>query len=251
MGSDTERLWLTEPARKTCLAEVVEVRGGAFRLDRTLFRPKSRAYRHPQRHDAGTVWVDGGDKHALRTAFERGGEVWHRIDGDPPPVGAELQCHLDREQRRLDSRAHTGMHLLLAAAHSRDAPPLAADPEVKGGGRFRLEFRTWQLDADALAAWLKRANRFVEQDVPLERAYVPRDVVEDRLDPQNFEDEDPYPGPAGSLRAVEIEGVCAYPCDGTHAERTGEVGSLVVRDTHVHDDGRVVVIGEVPKPRRY
>jgi len=246
-----ERLWLTEPRRKTCLAEVVEVRGDAFRLDRTLFRPRSRAYRHPQRHDQGTVWIDGGDKRELVTASDRGGEVWHRLDGEPPAEGAELQCHLDRERRGLDSRAHTGMHLLLAAAHDHEAPPLAADPEVKGGGRFRLEFRSWHLDADALAAWLRRANQYVAQDVPVERVHVPRDAAEHRLDPQRLEEGGPFPGPEGSLEAVQIEGICSYPCDGTHAERTGDVDELVVRDTHRHDDGRVVVVGEVPKPGRY
>ncbi len=243
----SERLWLTEPRRKTALAEVLETHGDAFRLDRTLFRPKSRAYRHPQRADSGTVWVQGGDKHEVVTVYERAGRVWHRLDGEAPPVGAELQCHLDQAQRSLDSRAHTGMHLLLAAAHQHDAPPLVADPEVKGGGRFRLEFGAWRVRAEALAAWVDRVASFIGGDVPVERVFVPRDAVSDRLDAQAFEDERAYPGPGGSVMAVSIEGVCAYPCDGTHASRTGEVGGVVVRQTHVTDRGEWVVIGEVPR----
>lgn len=243
----SNRLWLTEPGRSTSLAEVIETRGEAFRLDRTLFRPKSRTYRHPQRHDVGTVWVKGGDKHRLSTVYEQGGHIWHRIDGETPPVGAELKCHLDQDRRALDSRAHTGMHLLLAAMHQLEAPPLVADPEVKGGGRFRLELRAWRMDKEGLAAWLDRARSFIEEDSRVEISFVPRDAAHHGLDAQRFEEGDRFPGPEGSVRAVNIEGVCSYPCDGTHVERTGEVGGLVVRDVNLHDDGRWVVVGEVPR----
>lgn len=247
-----ERLWLTEPQRKTCLARVTKRRGRRFALDRALFRPKDTDYRHRQRADLGTIWVDGGDKHELASVFARGGEVWHRIDAPAPPVGTKIQCHLDQDRRELDSRVHTAMHLFLAAVHAMDGPPLAADPAVKGGGRFRVELATWRLDPEALAAWLERANQYIAQDVPVTRAYVPRDALEHKVDRQQFaEDGAIYPGPEGSLEVVEIEGICAYPCDGTHAERTGDLEELIIRDTHVHDDGRVVLVGEVPKPGRY
>lgn len=245
----SNRLWLTEPGRSTSLAEVIETRGEAFRLDRTLFRPKSRTYRHPQRHDVGTVWVKGGDKHRLSTVYEQGGHVWHRTDGETPPVDAKLQCHLDQDQRALDSRAHTGMHLLLAAMHQLEAPPLVADPEVKGGGRFRLEVRAWDLDEAGLASWVDRARSFIDADERVEVSFVPRDAVHHRLDAQRFEEGERFPGPGGSLRAVRVGEVCAYPCDGTHVDWTSEVGGLLIRDTHVGEGGRWVIVGEVPPSR--
>ncbi len=242
----SEHLWLTEPRRKTCLAEVVERSGSAFRVDRALFRPKSRGYRHPQRADQGTVWVQGGDKHVLTTAFWRGRRVWYRIDGDAPSVGAQLQCHLDQDRRELDSRCHTAMHLLLAAMGT-DGPPLAADPEVKGGGRFRLDLRTWQLDPNELAAWLEHVNAWIEQDRQVSRSYVPRDATSHAVEEQPFEQGERIPGPDGSIEVVEIDGVCTLPCDGTHADRTSELGRVVMRDLVNKGDGTVVVIGEVPR----
>lgn len=242
-----ERLWETEPGRSTCLAEVTGTRGGAFRLDRTLFRPKSRVYRHPQRADAGTVWVKGKDKQDLVTVYEQGGRVWHRVDGQRPDVGDELQCHLDRDRRALDSRAHTAMHLVLRAVTQLADATLVEDPEVKGGGRFRLDLRSWELGPDLLARALDRVGSWIEADVPVERGYTPRDVAEHKLDPQPFEAGPAYPGPETTLEAVGVGEVCAYPCDGTHADRTGEVGDVVLRDVDPREDGVWMVVGEVPR----
>jgi Ser-tRNA(Ala) deacylase AlaX len=247
----TERLWETEPSRKTCLSTVVERRGDSFRLDRSLFKPKSRAYRHPQRHDEGTVWVDAGDKNELVTVHEDGQGVWHRVDGDPPEVGDEVQCHLDQDRRELDSRCHTAMHLFVRALTQLSDTQFVTDPEVKGGGRFRVDVRSWNVNPGQLAEAVDRVNSWIEANVPVEHGYASRDVAEHRLDPQPFQDGDRYPGPETSLSVVEIENVCAYPCDGTHADRTGDVDELVLREAEPRDDGTFVIVGEVPKPGRY
>jgi Ser-tRNA(Ala) deacylase AlaX len=250
-GERTERLWETEPGRNTALAEVVETRGEEFRLDRSLFRPKSRAYRHPQRADGGTVWVQGGDKQQLVTAFERNDQLWHRVDGPTPAVGDELQLHLDQDQRELDSRGHTAMHLLLRAITQLVDVTLVDDPEVKGGGRFRLDLRGWSIQPGVLAEAVERANTWIEQDVPVEHGYTPRDVAEHKLDPQPFEKGESYPGPSTTIETVGVDGVCAYPCDGTHADRTGDLEDLVLREADPRQEGVWMVVGEVPKPGRY
>lgn len=251
MSEPAELLWETEPGRSTALAEVVEVRGREFRLDRTLFRPKSRAYRHPQRADAGTVWVQGGDKRRLGSVFRRGGAIWHRLEGTPPEEGAELQLHLNRERRALDSRAHTALHLLLRAVTQLADVTLVADPEVKGGGRFRLDLRSWELTPDLLARAVERVGAWIDQDLPVERDYTARDAAEHRLDPQPFEEGARVPGPDTTLETVEVPNVCAYPCDGTHADRTSEVEDLLLREAQAREEGVWMLIAEVPKPGRY
>lgn len=247
----SERLWLTEPERKTCLATVTKVRGRRFAVDRALFRPKDTEYRHRQRADLGTIWVDGGDKHELASVFERGGEVWHRIDGQTPKVGDELQAHLDRDRRDLDSRAHTAMHLLLRAITQLADVTILEDPEVKGGGRFRLDLRSWELSPSLLAKAVSRVEAWIEADLTTARAYTPRDAAEHKLDPQPFEEGQRFPGPETTLQAVSIGDVCTYPCDGTHAERTSDVEDLVLRDVQPRDEGIWMLVAEVPKPGRY
>lgn len=244
----TERLWITEPDRRTSLSEVVEVRGSAFRLDRTLFHPKTRAYAHPQRRDRGTAWIQGKDKHDLATVYERGGDVWHRLDGATPPEGEDLQCHLDVPHREQVERAHTAMHLFLSALWDRPQPvPLARDPEVKGGGTFRLELDRGYARPDEVKDWLDRANTLVDRGLAVSTRFVARDEARDGhagVDEQLVHGRPSYPGPGESLRVADVEEGPSYPCDGTHVERTDEVGRIVVVEAQPRSDGSFLLVGK-------
>lgn len=235
--SGRERLWLTEPRRKTCLAEVVDRRGPWFAVDRALFAPKSRATRHPQPADKGIVWV-GGDKRKLGGVKEAGGDVWYRLRGTVPDLGQRLQCEIDAAWRDQVCRAHTAMHLLLASLPG-DAPPMIADPEVRGGGHVRLTF-AWPVAPPTLAKALEAANGHVAADVPVEASFVDRVEATHGATPQAFDPADPVPGD-GPVRLVSIGDVCAYPCDGTHADRTGDVGRIAIVHARQGKDGFVVV----------
>lgn len=244
----TDRLWITEPRRTTSLSTVTRVRGDAFTLDRTLFHPRTRAYAHPQRADRGTAWIEGGDKRKLARVLARDGEVWHRLRGVVPDVGDELQCHLDVPHRTRIARAHTAMHLLLHVLFDGPEPiPLATDPQVKGGGTFRLELDRGWARPDEAKAWLDQANQLVQRDLDVTARHVARDAAEGThggVLQQVIADRPSYPGPARSLRVVDVEDAGGFPCDGTHVERTGDVGRIVLPQLEPRD-GRVLVIGKV------
>lgn len=209
----TDRLWITDPKRTTCLAEVVEVRGNEFRVDKALFAPRSRACRHPQNHDKGTIWLDG-EKRRLHSVRETG-DVWYSLRGTIPSVGQQLQCQLDQTVRNEASRAHTAMHLFLAQTEV----PMVANPEVKGGGHFRLTY-AWPFDA---ATCLQGARSLVRADLPVERTHATRDA-ERFLSVQHFQPPDPIPGP-DLLPLVKIGDHCV-PCDGSHVNRTGRINGI-------------------------
>lgn len=238
-GASTERLWLTEPRRATCLAKVVAVRGQAFALDRSLFAPVSVLHRHPQPGDLGTVWLTG-EKRLLLRSFLGDGVLWHQLRGTVPAVGDQAQCQLDAERRLLASRAHTAMHLLLAALHRANAPPLVRNPEVKGGGSFRLDLAA-PVEPRLLASCLAQARQWAAEDRPVAREHLARGHEAKVLDAQRFHPPDPYPGPATVLDVAAIRDVCSYPCDGTHVERTGKVGGLVVAQAQATRSGFTLV----------
>jgi len=235
----SERLWLSEPRRATCLATVTGVRGDAFTVDRCLFAPASKALRHPQPADQG-VAVVGGDKRVLSAVFERDGDVWLRLRGFTPTVGDRLQCQLDRDVRDLASRAHTALHLLLAALRKERAPPLPKDPEVKGGGHARLSLAA-PAAPELLARALAQANAWAAADLGVEREHASRDVVARVATPQAFDPPDPYPG-GDVVPIVRIGEACAYPCDGTHVERTHKVGRIVLPQVSPARGGMTVVL---------
>lgn len=251
MTAPTERLWLTEPRRRTSLSEVVEVRGNAFRLDRTLYHPKTRTYHHPQRKDRGTLWIEGGEKRKLATVFQRGGEVWHRLRGTVPKVGDELQCHLDVPHRAKVERAHTAMHLLLRSMWTQGGPALVTDPEVKGGGTFRLDLERGYVDGSEVKRWLDRANQWVGEDHDVIYDHVPRDAAQDvhsGVHQQLIHDAPSYPGPASTLRVARMGTACTYPCDGTFVERTSEVGRIVVQHARPTNRGTFLIVGKARGP---
>ncbi len=249
--TSTERLWLTEPRRRTSLSEVVEVRGNTFRLDRTLYHPKMRTYHHPQRRDRGVLWIEGGEKRKLATVREQGGDVWHRLRGTVPSVGDELQCHLDTSHRERVERAHTAMHLLLRSMWSHDGPALVEDPEVKGGGTFRMELEQAYVDGNEVKRWLDRANQWVREDHDVTYDHVPRDAAEARhsgVHEQLIHGAPSFPGPETTLRVVHVGSACTYPCDGTHVERTSEVGRIVMQHARPTNRGTFLTVGKVQDP---
>jgi Ser-tRNA(Ala) deacylase AlaX len=232
-----EKLWITQPARATCLARVTAVRGDEFTVDRALFAPTSRACRHPQYADEGTVWWDG-EKRRLQRVREAYG-VWYTLRGTVPDVDAQLQCQLDSDVRDLASRAHTAMHLMLAA-FSADAAPLVADPEVRGGGNFRLTF-AWPMQPEVLAAALNAMHRAIHADVVVKRGFAPRAACERFVTRQHFQPPDPVPGP-DIVPLVHVGDACVYPCDGTHVDRTARIGRVAVAHAASGKDGFVVVV---------
>jgi Ser-tRNA(Ala) deacylase AlaX len=61
------------------------------------------------------------------------------------------------------------------------------------------------------------------------------------LDPQPFQPADAFPGPPDSVMAVRAPGVCAYPCDGTHVDRTDRIGDVVFAEAKATRAGFLVV----------
>lgn len=216
----TERLYYTDSFLREFDARVVsctprgeEESEWIVRLDRTAFYPTSGG----QPHDTGRL-----NEAAVRGVFEREDdkEILHVTDR-PIPAGP-VHGSIDWERRFDHMQQHTGQHLLSAAFLK-----LFGFPTVS----FHLggENSTIDLDAPNLAA------RHLREVADL----VNRVVFEDRVIRVSFHDREELAGlgirkqvaRAGTLRVVEIDGFDIQPCGGTHAARTGQVGSVLIRKT--------------------
>jgi len=237
----TERLFLEDPNRAHCLADVVDRRGRAVILTRSVLYGTSRAYGHEQPTDRGHLVIVGGNPQAVPPGAPRGGApppsgrgrkikiarvaetpagLVHHLEGDAPSRGASVQVHLDLPRRLLASHAHTTSHMVAhLTAPPRPAVPatLLAPPKVVGNGGVRVHLRG---DATAL---LRRLRDLVQED---------RKVTWRWSEPERAPAPDPWPPPhvAGPIRVVEIEGLGALPCDGTHARRTKEIRDIRGRE---------------------
>jgi Ser-tRNA(Ala) deacylase AlaX len=122
---------------------------------------------------------------------------------------------------------------------------MVRNPEVRGGGHFRLDLANPVAPKD-LASCLAQARQWVADDRPVHREHLARSGHETRiLDAQRFDPPDPYPGPSTVLDVVAVTGVCTYPCDGTHVERTGKVGDLVLAQASRGGRGAFTLVGRV------
>jgi Ser-tRNA(Ala) deacylase AlaX len=213
--SATARLYLEDPRRKTALAAVTGHAAGGFLLDRTVFHAADPRYHHAQPCDRGHVIADGHKLKVHKVGWDKGRLV-HRTHGPLPAVGAKAQLHLDAPRREQQARAHTLMHVLLAALAGGE---VLAQPEVVGGGEVRLVARV-RGDAALVEA---RARRIVESRAPIEARWAPREDVAKLVTPQGAPLDTIAPGEP-TIRVVRIGDASLLPCDAPLVERASDVG---------------------------
>jgi misacylated tRNA(Ala) deacylase len=196
----------------------VDAEGGAVTLDRTAFYPGGGG----QPYDTGVLRVEGRVL-PVTSVRREGDEVWHRVEGEPPAVGARVMGEIDWERRYRLMRTHTAMHILCGVVW-RDY-----GAQVTGGnmeplrGRLDFEFENLTRElADEIEAKLNReveAARDVEVRIlPREEAFQIPDLIRTKV---NL-----LPPTLQEIRTVEIRGLDLQADGGTHVANTREVGRL-------------------------
>lgn len=210
----TDRLYYSQQTLQSFDATVLrtEVRGDdlAVWLDRTAFYPTSGG----QPHDLGTL----GGLAIVAVDDDEAGDVVHLVRGSSLATGAVVQGDIDWRRRHDHMQQHTGQHLLSAVTeHAHGAKTIS----------FHLGTESSTIDIDReltpsqLAEIERAVNRVIWDDVPVSVRTVSED--EARALPLRKES-----ARTGALRLVNITGVDLSACGGTHVERTGGIGQLVL-----------------------
>jgi alanyl-tRNA synthetase len=208
----TERIYYTEPSRRTFEATITRVsqRDGrpAVVLNRTAFYPTSGG----QPFDTGRL----GSVSVLETVDE-GDDIVHVVS-EPLPVDVAVSGEIDWARRFDHMQQHTGQHVLSAALDR-----LFENRTTS----FHMGVETSTIDVarEATAAEIERAvdeaNRVVWEDREVSVRFVSADEAA-RL-PLRKE-----PVREGTLRLVEISDFDLSACGGTHVSRTGAIGMIAV-----------------------
>ena len=181
-------------------------------LDRTAFYPTSGG----QPNDTGTL----GDAKVL-DVIDRASdhEVVHVTDR-ALPVGADVHGAIDWQRRFDHLQQHTGQHLLSAAFIDLfDAHTVSFH---LGRETSTIDLNTANLAAAQIDAAERRTNEIIFDDRPIRVVYGTLEELSAAGIRKTVDRE-------GILRAIEVEGFDRQPCGGTHASRTGQVGSIVIR----------------------
>ncbi|MDR1048945.1 MAG: alanyl-tRNA editing protein [Synergistaceae bacterium] len=145
------------------------------------------------------------------------------ISGEPE-AGMELEAEVDEVRNRLLSRMHTGQHLF--SRFQENAHEGLRTLKVNIGIEESAVYIHYdgELTWDALFSAEERTNEVIRADLPVETLLTTRDgaerIPELKAKWERIHDEE--------IRVVRIEGVDATACAGTHAARTGEIGTFMV-----------------------
>lgn len=230
-----ERLDWQDPRRKTALATVTGHASGGFLLDKTLFHAASPSYHHAQPCDLGHVLAEGHKLKLDKVFVDARGHHVHKTSGPLPSVGAKAQLHLDAPRREIQARAHTLLHVALAALADQ-LGTLLDKPAVVGGGEVRLHARFREPPQAALPRVVARANEILASREDVTTLWAPRDeagklvthtvVALDAVAPQE-----------PTLRLVRCGARSVLPCDAPLVANLRDVGAAKLTLVQPRGDG--------------
>jgi len=204
----TERLYYTDAQTRRFTGRVVEG-GSRVVLDRTAFYPNSGG----QPNDVGRL----GGVAVVDVVEEEDGRIVHVLEG-ALEAGLEVEGEVEAGRRWDHTQQHSGQHLLSAVFEE-----LFQARTVSfhlGAESSTIDLEIGALSAEQVRAAERRANEVVCED----RAV--RVDFEDAATAQGLRKES---GRTGELRIVTIADYDRSACGGTHVQRTGEIGPILLR----------------------
>jgi alanyl-tRNA synthetase len=209
----TQRLYYTEPYRRTFDATVVSVEPAGDRthvtLDQTTFYPTSGG----QPFDTGTL----GGAAVIDVIDREDGTVAHVVSGSIR-VGDAIRGEIDWARRFDHMQQHTGQHVLSAA--------------------FDRLFgvRTESFHMGQVSSTIDQAREVTPAEIAKAEADANRVVWEDRPVTIRFATAEEAAsmgmrkesGRTGTLRLIDITDYDLSACGGTHVERTGAIGVIAI-----------------------
>ena len=190
------------------------------KLDRTAFYPTSGG----QPHDTGRL----GGARVVDVLDEEDGVI-HVVD-KPLAIGA-VKGTIDWERRFDHMQQHTGQHVLSAVFHSKFG--LLTVSFHLGSDVCTIDVRGREPAQEILDAAMAAANDVVYADRAVNVRYGTAEGLAAAGVRKTVER-------SGTLRAIEIESLELQPCGGTHVQRTGQIGMILVHGvSRIRQDWRV------------
>ena len=216
-------LYMNDSYLKSWEAKVIAVKDDKYiTLDNTAFYPKG----------GGQPWDEGfimKDKEKFRVIYvgKFSGEISHEVDKPGLKIGDTVSCELDWERRYTFMRYHTASHLISNILYK------DADAKITGNQiemeKTRMDFSMTDYSPEKLNAFVDKANRIINQDLPITIDYMTRKEVLEKPElarlavglPENIKE----------FRIVNIGDVDKQVDGGTHVDRLKEIGTIELTKT--------------------
>jgi misacylated tRNA(Ala) deacylase len=209
-------IYLKDGYQKEFDAIVESSSGDRIILDRTAFYPQSGG----QPSDLGRLHR-GEEIFSLLSVECMEGRIIHVVDKEGLKPGDKVHGELDWERRYRLMRSHTACHILSAVIFRGTGAKISGNQIDLS--RSRVDFNLENFDKAMMSKYVKQANRVIKEDRPVRTRLLPKsealaipDLVRLAMDVPDREE----------IRVVEIEGIDAQACGGTHVTRTGEIKGI-------------------------
>ncbi|MEM3983126.1 MAG: alanine--tRNA ligase-related protein, partial [Sulfolobales archaeon] len=228
----TRKLFHEDPYLKEFNARVVDVIGDYVVLDQTAFYPEGGG----QKPDRGIIRI-GENVYEVVDVQKVGDVVFHKVRPTPrnPSRGQEAYGRIDWDVRYSHMRHHTATHILLGVLRRIYGDHVwqagAEKEEVKG----RLDVTHFRMPTDEeLKQIEKEVNKIINEARPV------ASKVMHKYDAERIYGFRLYQGGVPlepTIRVVEVEGIDAEACYGTHLRNTAEVGGFKIINVEKIQDG--------------
>jgi alanyl-tRNA synthetase len=209
-------------------AEVLWQKDNFVVLKKTGFYPTSGG----QLHDRGSI-----DGVPIKEVRKVGPIVVHVMTKPLPTKRKKVKCAVDPHHRRVLMSHHTATHIVNAAAREVLGSHIWQAGAEKTLEKARLDITHYDsLSREELAAIEKRANEIVYLNIPVTKQVMPRNEAEQKY---GFTIYQGGAVPGKNLRIVAIDDIDIECCGGTHANRTGDVGPIILLGAERIQDGIV------------
>ena len=228
-----------EESERALFKTVLDTSDGAVATEETIFHPQGGG----QPSDRGTIVATNDPRLQLDVTLVRklpSGLILHAGNFASPEANASavqeatfresdsVLLRIDNATRDYHSRLHTAGHLIGIAVRKLE-PVIGAVTEGKANhapGASCVEFGGL-IAGEHKAAIQECVDNIVSEDRPvLVRWWSTQQVKEGCL---SAPDAVPMMPGEEMWRVVDVDGLGAYPCGGTHLPTTGDVGKVVVR----------------------
>ncbi|MGM5482802.1 MAG: alanine--tRNA ligase [Nanobdellota archaeon] len=210
-------------------AQVLKIIDNKVILDRTLFYPTSGG----QMHDTGNL---GGLK--IEDVFKQGSIIVHVLEVTPQfNEGETIRGHVDFERRKQLAQHHTATHVVNLAARRILGNHVNQAGAKKTCEKAHLDITHYKTVSDEeLKQIEEQANKIVKQDLKITTGFYPRREAEDKFGMGIYQG---GAVPGRQIRIVEIDGIDAEACGGTHLHKTSEVGQVKLEKSTKIQDGTI------------
>ena len=229
---ETKALYFDDWKKTSFEAKVLKIVDKNIVLDQTAFYPVSGG----QDHDTGKI-----NGIPVVDVFKQGHTIIHVLAEKPNfKEGAAVKGEIDFERRKQLTQHHTATHVVNASARRILGKHINQSSAKKDVDKAYLDVTHYQLISEKEFEQIeKEANKIIKQAIKTKLEFLPRTKAEQKYGMEIYQG---GAVPGKIIRIVEIPGVDAEACGGTHLNNTSEIEEIKLLKTNKVKDGVVRIV---------